>query len=61
MNKSILSLLQIQRFYEHCKNTIISLRDGRFDSKVGQIGPQIGQIRGPLTHFGVKPTIPDLS
>ena len=35
-------------------------RDGRFDSKVGQIGHQIGQIGTNLTHFRVKPTIPGM-
>ena len=39
-------------------------RDGRFGSKVGQIGPKWDKsgafsdhIRSNLTHFGAKPTI----
>ena len=53
-------------------------RDGRFGSKVGQIGPQMGQERqmhwnliwkspgfvpfgDNLTHFGAKPTIPEMT
>ena len=31
--------------YQHLQSWLVTFGDGRFGSQVGQIGPQIGQIR----------------